>query len=215
MIAIPLTLTCTLSPRNLPRQGCTSCNLGTGAFVNFLNVASGRPARLLVAWLTLHLLTACSIVHNQTAGAAATFVPVPPKAGHATVYIGRPFTFHTSVFALPIEVDGKPLASLPPGQYTTVELPPGPHNVSSPNEFWTRAISGVPHPAEFVAEAGKAYYLLPKRWGEDAGYTYTMVGSVVVPQRSSIAHASFSVQVAAANAAPPPEFAQLTYVKAP
>jgi hypothetical protein len=182
--------------------------------VKLRDVASGRSARLLAAWAMLNLLTSCSAIHNQTTGATATFVPVPPKAGHATVYIGRPFTFHTSVFALPIQVDGKPLTSLPPGQYATVDLPPGPHSVGSPNEAWTRMISGVPHPAEFVVEAGKAYYLLPKRWGEDAGYTYTMVGSVVVPQRSSVAHATFSVHVAAAGAATPPEFAQLTY-KAP
>lgn len=134
--------------------------------MNFLNAASGRPARLLVAWLTLNLLTACSATHNQSIETAATFVPVPPKAGHSTVHIGRPFGFHTSVFALPIQVDGKPLMSLPPGRYTTVELPAGPHSVGSPNEAWTRMISGVPHPAEFVVEPGKAYYLLPKRWAK-------------------------------------------------
>jgi hypothetical protein len=71
----------------------------------------------------------------------------------------------------------------------------------------------VPHPADFVVEAGKAYYLLPKRWGEDAGYTYTMVGSVVVPQRSSVAHSTFSVHAAAASAPPPAEFDKLSYAK--
>jgi hypothetical protein len=182
--------------------------------VKLVDLAPARSARLLAAGLALNLLTACSTIHNETVGATAPFVPVPPKAGHATVYIGRPFTFHTSVFALPILVDGKPLTSLPPGQYAAVELPPGPHSVSSPNEFWTRAISGVPHPADFVVEAGKAYYLLPKRWGEDAGYTYTMVGAAVVPQRSAIAHASFSVHVAAASAPPPSEFDKLSYAKA-
>jgi hypothetical protein len=188
-----------------------------GALVKLLDVASGQAARLLAPVLAFHLLAACSSIANQTtaAGTATTAAPAPPKAGYATVHIGRPFGFKTSVFALPIQVDRKPLMSLPPGQYTTVELPPGPHSVGSPNEFWTRAISGVPHPAEFVAEAGKAYYLLPRSWGEDAGYTYTMVGSVVVPQKSSVSHSTFSVHVAAASAAPPPEFTQLTYVKAP
>ena len=40
---------------------------------------------------------------------------------------------------------------------------------------------------EFAVEAGKAYYLLLKRWSEDAGYSYTMVGSVVVPQKTATA----------------------------
>jgi uncharacterized protein DUF2846 len=192
------------------------CSLsGRGALVKFLNVASALSARLLAAGLALHLLTACSSIHNQTVAAGGLFVPVPPKPGYATVYIGRPYTFHTSVFALPIQVDNKPLMSLPPGQYTAVELAPGPHSVGSPNEAWTRAISGVPLPANFAVEAGKVYYLLPKRWGEDAGYSYTMVGSVVVPQRTATAHSTFVVQAAAASAAQPPEFDKLSYAKAP
>ena len=111
------------------------CSLwGRGALVKFLDVASARSARLLAVGLALHFLTACSSIHNQTVAAGGVFVPVPPKAGYATVYIGRPYTFHTSVFALPIHVDDKPLMSLPPGQYTAVELVPGPHSVGSPNE---------------------------------------------------------------------------------
>lgn len=86
--------------------------------MKFLNVASARSTRLLAVGLALHLLTACSSIHNQTVAAGGLFVPVLPKAGYATVYIGRPYTFHTSVFALPIHVDDKPLLSLPPGQYT-------------------------------------------------------------------------------------------------
>ena len=109
-------------------------SLGRGRVVKFLNVASAPSARLLAVGLALHLLTACSSIHNQTVAAGGLFVPVPPKAGYATVYIGRPYTFHTSVFALPIHVDDKPLMSLPPGQYTAFELAPGPHSVGSPNE---------------------------------------------------------------------------------
>lgn len=183
--------------------------------MKFLKVAPALSARLLAVGLALHVLTACSSIHNQSVAAGGLFVPLPPKAGYATVYIGRPFTYHTSVFALPIQVDDKPLVSLPPGQYTAVQLAPGPHSVGSPNEYWTRVISGVPHPANFTVEAGKAYYLLPKRWGEDAGYSYTMVGSVVVPQRTATAHATFTVHAAAASATPPPEFDKLSFAKAP
>ena len=79
-----------------------------------------------------------------------------------------------------------------------------------PGRFW-----GVPHPANFAVEAGTVYYLLPKRWGEDAGYSYTMVGSVVVPQKTATTHSTFTVQATAASAAPPPEFDKLSYAKAP
>ena len=154
-------------------------SLGTRGSCEVSECCVGAIRAFVAVGLALHLLTACSSIHNQTVAAGGLFVPVPPKPGYATVYIGRPYTFHTSVFALPIQVDDKPVMSLPPGQYTAVQLAPGPHSVGSPNEAWTRAISGVPHPANFAVEAGKAYYLLPKRWGEDAGYSYTMVGSVV------------------------------------
>ncbi|MDN4999608.1 hypothetical protein ACFQZO_01755 [Bradyrhizobium sp. GCM10027634] len=157
------------------------------------------------------LLSGCLSAPEQTTVASA--LPAPPKAGHASVNIGRPFGFNTSVFALPIEVDGKRLMSLPPGQYTTVDLPPGPHNVSSPDEYWTRVISGTPHPAQFTVEAGKSYYLLPKSWSEDGGYRYTMVGASVVPEKTGINHSTFSVQVTGANDAPPAEFRQLSFAK--
>ena len=71
------------------------------------------------------------------------------------------------------------------------------------------------YPAASELEASKAYYLLPKGWGEDAGYSYTMVGSVVVPQKTATAHSTFAVQAAAASAARPPEFDKLSYAKAP
>lgn len=177
-----------------------------------IGFACGQVARLFAIALSAGLLSGCLSASNETTAVTAT-VPPPPRAGYASVHIGRPFGFNTSVFALPIQVDGKPLMSLPPGQYTTVELPPGPHSVGSPNEYWTRVISGVPHPAQFAVEAGKSYYLLPKAWGEDAGYRYTMVGSVVVPERDSINHSTFSVQIASLNDAPPPEFRQLSYAK--
>ncbi|WP_271585384.1 hypothetical protein [Bradyrhizobium sp. CCBAU 45389] len=177
------------------------------------HLAYRQAARVAAIGLALGLLTGCLSTSNQAPTTAAPVTPSPPKAGYASVHIGRPFGSNTSVFALPIEVDGKALMSLPPGKYTTVELPPGPHSVGSPNEYWTRVISGIPHPAEFVVEAGKSYYLLPKAWGEDAGYRYTMVGSAVVPERDSINHSTFSVRIAAATEAPPAEFRQLSYTK--
>jgi Protein of unknown function (DUF2846) len=169
--------------------------------------------RIAVIGLAVDLLAACSSVPSQTA--ATTSAPAPPRAGYAAVYIGRPFDNNTSIFSLPVEVDGKPLISLAPNQYTTVELAPGPHSIGVPDQAWTRAISGIPHPVEIAVESGKAYYLLPSRRYEDAGYKFTSVGAAVVPERTAVTHSSFSVQTAGANAAVPAEFSQLAYVKAP
>ncbi len=184
-----------------------------GGIVKSIDTGLRAGARVLAIGVAFDLLAGCSSVPNQTAATAS--VPAPPRAGYASVYIGRPFGGNTSIFSLPVQVDGKPLASLAPNQYTTVELPPGPHSIGVPNEAWTRAISGIPHPVELVVELGETYYLLPSVRYEDAGYSFTSVGSVVVPERTAVGHSSFSVQTAAANAAPPAAFGQLAYVKAP
>jgi hypothetical protein len=181
--------------------------------VKSIDMASSAFARLLAIGLAFQLLAACSSISNQSA--ATTFVPAPPRAGYASVYIGRPFGPNTSIFSLPVEIDGKPLISLAPNQYTTLELPPGPHSIGVPDETWTRAIAGIPHPVELVVDSAKTYYLLPSRRYEDAGYKYSSVGSVIVPERTAVTHSSFSVQTAGMNAAPPAAFYQLAYVKAP
>jgi hypothetical protein len=167
--------------------------------------------RVLAIGLAFQLLAACSSIPNQ----AAAPTSAPARAGYASVYIGRPFGSNTSIFSLPVQVDGKPLISLAPNQYTTVELPPGPHSVSVPDEAWTRAIAGIPHPVELLVESGKTYYLLPSRRYEDAGYKFSSVGSVVVPERTAVTHSSFSVQTGSVTTPPPAEFSQLAYVKAP
>ncbi len=185
---------------------------GARGIVKSLQMTPRALARVLVIGVALDLLAACSSVPSQTA--ATTAAPARPRTGYASVYIGRPFGNNTSVFSLPIEVDGKPLISLAPNQYTTVELVPGPHSIGVPDGTWTRAIAGIPHPVELAVESGKTYYLLPSRRYEDGGYRFSSVGSVVVPERTAVTHSSFSVQTAAANAAMPAEFSQLSYAKA-
>ncbi len=168
-------------------------------------------ARLAAAGFAFTFLAACFSTANQQG--ASTFSPAPPSAGNGSVYIGRPFGPNTSIFSLPIHLDGKPLASLGPNQYVMVELPPGQHSVGVPDEAWNRAIAGKPHPVEFKVEAGKTYYLLPSRRYEDGGQQFAFVGNAVVSHRVAVTHSSFSVQVVAANAAPPPEFGSLTPVQ--
>jgi hypothetical protein len=164
-------------------------------------------SRVLTISLMLSLLAACSSVPSQT---DATISPALPKPGYASVHIGRPPGRNVSIFSLAIHVDGKPFISLSPGEYTTIELPPGRHIISVPNETWTRAIAGNPHPVEFVVGSGKTYYALPTHWYEDGGYRTSLIGSVAVSEKTAITQSSFTIQTD-----PPAEFNRLTYVKAP
>ncbi len=162
----------------------------------------------------LALLTACGSVPNTEGNSAsqsgAAFSPTPPKPGLGAVYIGRPMTFHTSVFAVPLEVDGKPLASLGPDQYARLELPPGHHEIAATNNAWSRAINGVPHPVGLNIEAGKIYYLLPTRWEGERRMNIVMINNIAIPSQTAVGHSGFSVEVKSPNAAPPADFRQLS-----
>jgi hypothetical protein len=114
----------------------------------------------------------------------------------------------TSVFPLPIEVDGKPVASLGPNQYTRVELPPGRHHIGAPDTYGTRVIAGTPHPVDLTIQPGKTYYLLPTRWAGNPRTTITTVGTMAIPEVTAESHSSFSVQSSV-----PSDFLQLTYVE--
>lgn len=170
---------------------------------------SGRLLSLLAGGVAIiNLLAACQSTSNQT---GATIAPVAPRAGYASLHIGRPSGVNVSVFPLAIHVDGKPAASLSPGQYTIIEVAPGKHSIGVPDGTWNRAIAGTPHAAEFAVESGKTYYALPTQRYEDAGFQVSMVGSVAVPHRTAVGHNSFAIQ----SAGPPAEFGKLTYVRAP
>lgn len=119
-------------------------------------------------------------------------------------------TFQTSVFAVPLQIDGRPLVSLGPNQYARIELPAGRHEITAADNGWSRAINGVPHPVAVNVEAGKAYYLLPTRWAGESGMTITMINNMAIPERTSVPHSSFSVQVSSASAPPPAAFRQLS-----
>jgi hypothetical protein len=166
---------------------------------------------LLASSIVLSGLVGCSSLPNQ---AETSTGPTPPRQGYASLYIGRPSGPNVSHFSLPIEIDGKSVISLAPGQYTAVELVPGKHTISVPDEYWNRVIAGTAHPAEFAVESEKRYYALPANWYADAGYQTSVVRSVAVSERVALPHNSFEIRPAAANAGSPAEFGQLTYVKA-
>jgi hypothetical protein len=170
--------------------------------------ACGIPAVLLT------LTAACSTVPNNAGDAAATavpFAPVAPRPGYGAAYIGRPMTMNTSVFAVPIEVDGKPLVSLGPDQYVRVELPPGSHRIATADTLWSRSINGRPHPAEVNVESGKTYYLEPTQWSEGGHFTIIYVNGMAIPEQAAVLQSTFSVQVGT----PPADFVKLTRVEPP
>lgn len=175
-----------------------------------------------VAVAALAALTGCvtsggdnaSPVADATASspppAASKFAPRPPRAGSGVVYLGRPSGFHVSLFPVPIELDGQPLATVGPGRYVRVELSPGPHVISARDDWWSGAINGKPHPLSLTVEPGKIYYLLPKRWAGEVRTQINVVGNVVYPSQVAQMQSSFSVQPSAPGTAPPPEFHGLT-----
>jgi len=168
-----------------------------------------RTFRSALVAVVLAQLAGCTTASNS---GVAKFLPLPPKSGFAAVYVGRPFGFRTSVFPVPIEVDGRPLVSLGPNDYTRIDLPPGRHTLGVPESYWTRTINGMPHAVDLTLESGKSYYLLPTRWAENVRPGIAMVGNVVVPTTTADGHSSFSVQTIASAGAPPPAFLELSYV---
>jgi hypothetical protein len=163
----------------------------------------------IVVVLALAVLGACSSLPNS---GATTFSNPPPKRGFGTVYVGRPFGGNTSVFSLPIELDGQQLTSLGPNEYTRIEVAPGPHKLKVPDDFWTRTINGIPHAVDLTVEPGKSYYLLPKTWAGNPHTQVVVMGNMAVPESTADAHSSFSVQTSGANGEPPNAFLQLSYV---
>ncbi|MGJ5208682.1 hypothetical protein [Bradyrhizobium sp. HKCCYLR20261] len=174
-------------------------------FIAFFGAALDRSLRWLLAGLAIALTAGCSSV---PIGNEAAKPPEAPRAGYATLHVGRPTGFNVSVFPVTIDIDGKTVGSLAPGRYMTVELAPGKHTLEVPNNAWSRAINGIPHQVEFTTAAGKTYYALPTEWNSGSTQRVTMVGSAVVVDRVADHHRSFSVQEATT---PPAEFARLSY----
>jgi hypothetical protein len=164
---------------------------------------------VLVALLMSSVLGGC--VTTQTPG-AGTFSATPAKPGHAAVYIGRPHGWNTSLIPLGIELDGQPLVRLGINEYTRVELRAGQHSIGSPDTYLTTVTAGRPHAVKLAIEAGKTYYLLPKRWVENVRPVITMVGTTPVATTTGDPHSSFSIQTSTPSSKPPDAFLALSYV---
>jgi hypothetical protein len=174
-----------------------------GAAMTSISPLLGKFACLLGTCLALCFAT-CSA---GTANAQAGFAPIAPKPGFGAIYIGRPLGWNTSLFPLPVELNGKPLVSLSPNHYTRVEVRPGRHTVTVPNNFWTRAISGNPHQVAVNVQAGASYYLQPTRWLTNERPSIAVINGIVVPTRTADPQSSFSVHAGA----PPPAFSGLAF----
>jgi hypothetical protein len=171
--------------------------------VTFFSFPFGKITRVLGAYLAL-----CAVAcFSGTANAQTGFAPKAPTPGFGAIYVGRPFGWHTSVFPLPIELDGKPLVSLGPNQYTRVEVRPGNHTVAVPNNFWTHAITGNAHPVAVNVRAGTSYYLEPTRWQTNERPSIAIVNAIAIPTTTADRQSSFSVH--AGN--PPSTFSGLAF----
>jgi hypothetical protein len=94
---------------------------------------------------------ACIAFPNNEAVAQAM-----PRPGFGAIYIGRPMTMSTSLFALPIELDGKPLTSLGPSQYVVIELKPGrPQSGLLKAPLHNRPVSVTPQSSRPLKPCGK------------------------------------------------------------
>ena len=171
--------------------------------MTFFSTPLGKITCLLGTCLAL-CFAAC---FGGTANAQTGFAPKAPKPGFGAVYIGRPHGWNTSYFPLPVELDGKPLASLSPNQYTRVEVRPGRHTVAVPNNFWTRAISGNPNPVVVNVRAGSSYYLQPTRWQTNERPSIAVINGIAIPTRTADPQAGFSVH----TGAPPSVFSGLGF----
>jgi hypothetical protein len=173
------------------------------------------PLFRAVCFAPLLLTAGCVTTGEQAAGnpdrsaSASQFAAAAPKQGYGVLYVGRPMTMNTSVFAIAVELDGRPLASLGPNQFTRVELRPGSHSLGVKDDYWNGVISGRPHPAEVRIESGKTYYALPTRWAGETTTNIVIIGNSAIPTQSAVAHSSFAVQP---SGTPPKDFDGLTFV---
>lgn len=163
---------------------------------------------LAVVPLAAAFLVSCSTLPNTH----ANFETVPPRPGAAVIYVGRPAAGNISMIPVPVELDGQPLASLGPNDYTRVQVSPGRHTVRVPDTYWTRVINSTPHPLHLNVEPGKSYFLLPTFWAGDPQLQVTMVGRTAVAETTAEGHTGFSVETVSRGSAVPLKFQNLTYV---
>ncbi|MGJ4930380.1 hypothetical protein ACQR1I_06715 [Bradyrhizobium sp. HKCCYLS2038] len=176
-------------------------------FIAYFRAALDRTLRLQLAGAALLLTAGCSSVPTQTEAAKP---PEAPRPGYAALHVGRPMGRNVSIFPINIQIDGKTVASLTPGRYTTLELTPGKHTIGVPDDIWSGATAGTAHPVDFVAAAGKTYYAVPTHWFAGNDQRVTMVGSAVVVDRVAHQQVGFAVQET-----PPAEFASLNFTSSP
>lgn len=157
-----------------------------------------------------HLISigGCATVPEQGGSNVAL---VAPRPGFGVVYVARPKGWHVSMLPVAVNLDGRHVANIGYNEYTRIEVPPGKHSVSPSKGFWTNATYGIPHPVEFQVEAGKAYYLTPRRWAENVRPDIRVIGTTVVPTQTADLHGTFNVEVRSASAQPPETFRQLSY----
>jgi hypothetical protein len=66
---------------------------------------------------------------------SAKFSALPPKPGHAAVYVGRLHGWNVSYIPLTVELDGRPLPQLNINTYTRIELLPETYKLAAADTY--------------------------------------------------------------------------------
>jgi uncharacterized protein DUF2846 len=115
----------------------------------------GRIAAVLIATVTL---TGCVTTQSGPPIASLASIGSPP-AGKTRIVVMRPENGFAGWGdrALPLKIDGEPMGELLTGAYTSVDRPPGRHQISG--EFWD--YPGVSR-IDVNAASGRTYYFTIK-----------------------------------------------------
>ncbi len=98
-----------------------------------------------------------------------------------------------------VELNGQPLVTLNPDEYTRLELRPGTYKLAIPEKF----LGSKSVPVEMTVESGMRYFVLAVDREENVRPTLTFVGTLPVFMPRGTLHSTFSIYpVDSSNAAP-------------
>jgi hypothetical protein len=119
----------------------------------------GLRSATMLALATAVVLAACA--GQQTGPTFASFAQAagPPKAGDARIVVMRREKGFVGIGdrGVPVKLDDRPLGDLMTGTFVSLDVPAGPHQLSS--ELWD--LPGVSR-HDFNAAAGRTYYFVAR-----------------------------------------------------
>ena len=156
------------------------------------------------------LVTACA---TKPSSDAAAFVDKPPSDGTGVIYVGRPDAPDVSVVPLQLEINGRPLVSIGPNQYTRIEVLPGTYRLAAADVYLTWITYGTPTPVELDTKAGVRYFVQPRSWAGRPQFGVGTAGKLIIPTITTAQrHGTLHVYEKDVGEAAPVQFNGLVYV---